>query len=120
MKPLISLSNISKVINDRVILKDLNLEVFEGDFISIIGESGAGKTTLLGIVSLLDKEFEGKYQLENQDIHDYNDSQLAIQRNQKIGFIMQDFLLIENYTVYQNIFIPLLYAKEKKIRMKQK
>ena len=114
MKPLISLSNISKVINDRVILKDLNFEVFEGDFISIVGESGAGKTTLLGVVSLLDKEFEGKYQLENQDIHDYNDSQLAKQRNQKIGFIMQDFLLIENYTVYQNIFIPLLYAKEKK------
>lgn len=113
MNTLISLSNVSKVINDKVILKDLNLEVFNGDFISIVGESGTGKTTLLGIIALLDKNFEGKYQLENKDIHDFNDSQSAIQRNKKIGFIMQDFLLIENYTVYQNIYIPILYNKDK-------
>ncbi len=120
MELIANLNGVKKVVNNRIILNDLNLKIFKGDFISIVGESGAGKTTLLGIIALLDREFEGEYILDEKNITCYSDSEIATARNKKIGFIMQDFSLIENYTVYQNIYIPIIYSKDKKDKKKIK
>ena len=89
--------------NTFKILKDINLDVKEGEFLSVMGPSGAGKTTLLNILSTVDKPTSGKVYYENQDISKMNNKQLSKFRRDNIGFIFQDYQLIDELTVKENI-----------------
>lgn len=95
------------------ILSDISLMINKGEFVGIIGKSGAGKTTLLKILGLLDRQNGGKVILFNQNINDLSDAKKAQLRNEKLGFILQDYALINSYTVMENVEIPLIYSKQK-------
>lgn len=95
-------------------LNGINLNIEQGDLCSIVGASGSGKSTLLYILGCLDRQTEGKYYLNNTNISDLSDKELSILRNKYFGFILQDFGLIEDETVYENIYVPLLFSKDKK------
>ncbi len=123
--PLIELRNIKKKYTTKAgdfpVLKGLNLDIEEGEFISIMGKSGSGKTTLLNILGLLDKFNEGEYIFRGEDITNFDENKKSDFRNRNIGFIFQQFHLIESLTIYQNIEIPLLYrSKESKEERKRK
>ncbi|NPA40632.1 MAG: ABC transporter ATP-binding protein [Thermodesulfobacteria bacterium] len=94
------------------VLKGINLEVYPGEFVAIMGPSGGGKSTLLNIIGLLDKPTSGKYFLEGVEVSDLSKKELARLRNQKIGFIFQAFHLIPWATAMENVLMPLLYRKE--------
>lgn len=93
-----------------VVLKDLNFSVKAGEFIGILGRSGSGKSTLLNLIGFLDTNFDGNYYFEDKLVSDYNDDELSNVRNQNVGFVFQNFSLIENMTVRQNITVPLMYS----------
>jgi len=110
---MISLKNIFKYFDSKFqrnfILKNIDLEVNEGDFISIMGPSGAGKSTLLNIIGLIDEPTEGEYYFMGKPVHKLKDSQKAEYHRNHIGFIFQAYHLIEELNVYENIESPLVY-----------
>ena len=91
------------------VLKGLDLDIKEGEFVSIMGSSGSGKSTLLNIVGLLDEHDEGNYYLNGQLIEDLNEKKAAILRNKFLGFIFQSFNLISYKTAQENVALPLYY-----------
>jgi ABC-type lipoprotein export system ATPase subunit len=95
--------------NRTFILKDVNLEVKEGEFISIMGPSGSGKSTLLNLIGMLDGFNEGAYMFNGQPVQDLKEKQRTNLYKQHIGFIFQAYHLIDELTVYENIETPLLY-----------
>jgi len=117
---MIDAKNINVKFGKRQILKDLNLKVKKGEYISIIGKSGAGKSTLLNVISTLEKEYSGNVFYENKDIRDYNDYEISNLRNKKIGFIFQNFNLLEDFTVIENIMLPARLTKIDEIELKEK
>ncbi|AYE34118.1 ABC transporter ATP-binding protein [Clostridium septicum] len=90
-------------------LKDINLKVEKGEFLAIMGPSGSGKSTMIKILGLLDNSFEGNYLLNNRDVRSLSDDKLTSFRNEKIGFVFQDFNLIKRLTIKENIELPMLY-----------
>ena len=117
---MIDARNINVKFGKRQILKDLNLKVKKGEYISIIGKSGAGKSTLLNVISTLEKEYSGNVFYENKDIRDYNDFEISNLRNKKIGFIFQNFNLLEDFTVIENIMLPGRLTKIDEMELKEK
>jgi putative ABC transport system ATP-binding protein len=113
VEPVILLDNITKVFfTDEIethALAGINLEIHAGEYVSIAGPSGCGKSTLLSIVGLLDCATEGSYRLEGQEVAKLNAAQRAEIRNQKVGFIFQNFNLIGDLTVSQNVELALRY-----------
>lgn len=95
-------------------LNGINLEIERGDFCSITGISGSGKSTLLYILGCIDKQTSGVYKLNGIDISQKTEKAKANIRNKQIGFVLQDFGLIEEETVYQNIYVPLLFSNTKR------
>ncbi len=93
------------------VLKDINLEVEEGDYLAIMGPSGSGKSTLMNIIGCLDKPSSGQYLFDGVDISRQNDSSLSEIRNKGIGFVFQNFNLLPRQTALENVELPLLYAK---------
>ncbi|WP_148886704.1 ABC transporter ATP-binding protein [Streptococcus sp. Marseille-P6264] len=93
------------------ILKGIDLHVKEGDFLAIMGPSGSGKSTLMNIIGCLDKASAGSYHIEGIDVSDLSDNQLSDLRNQKIGFVFQNFNLMPKLTACQNVELPLTYMK---------
>lgn len=99
------------------VLKDVSLEVTQGDYIAIMGPSGSGKTTLMNIIGCLDRTSEGTYLFENEDISKMNDDALSDLRLNKIGFVFQNFNLLSSESAQENVALPLIYAgvdKEKR------
>lgn len=92
------------------VLHDINLQVAAGELMAIIGESGSGKSTLINIIGFLDDDFEGNYFYNDQAIHDYTRADLAKLRNQHVGFVFQNFKLIRDISIAENVILPLLYA----------
>jgi len=92
-------------------LKGISFEVKKGEFISIMGPSGSGKSTLMHIIGCLDYPSAGKYLLEDKDINGFNDNQLALFRNQKIGFVFQQYNLLPRATILRNVELPLTYSR---------
>lgn len=88
-------------------LKGVSLNIQEGEFVGIMGPSGSGKTTLLNVISTLDRPSEGLIEIAGTDITKMNQNQLADFRSQRLGFIFQDFNLLENLSLYENIALPL-------------
>ena len=90
------------------VLKDINFDVDEGEFVAILGPSGSGKTTLMNIIGCMDVADTGEYYLDGQAIHTMEETDLGDIRNQEIGFIFQNYQLIPTYNIMQNIIMPLL------------
>ena len=116
MKEIIRLENIKKVYENfgvkTEVLKGINLVIYEGEFVSIMGPSGSGKTTLMNIIGCLDTPTEGKYYLEGKDVSKLSDDELSEVRNEYIGFIFQQFYLIEYLNVLENVLVPITYSKK--------
>ncbi|KIC90122.1 ABC transporter ATP-binding protein [Flavihumibacter sp. ZG627] len=114
---MIELKNITKWVtnggNRVFLLKDINLDINEGEFLSVMGPSGSGKSTLLNIIGMLDDADEGKYRFLGQPIHELKEKQRAQVYKQHIGFVFQAYHLIDELTVYENIETPLLYQNTK-------
>lgn len=110
---MIKIQNLSKIFRTEEVetkaLNDISLEINPGEFISIMGASGCGKSTLLNIVGLLDSASGGTYQLNNQEMTGLKESEKSKVRKQNIGFIFQNFNLIDELSVYDNIELPLIY-----------
>jgi lipoprotein-releasing system ATP-binding protein len=106
MKPLIRLNGIKKTVGSEQILKGIDLEIYEGDFVSIIGASGSGKSSLLYILGLLDKPTEGEVFFEGEKIDYSNDKRLSYLRNSKIGFVFQFHYLVQELSLLDNVILP--------------
>jgi len=121
------MKNISKVFQTADIqthaLRDFNLTVNEGDFVSVTGPSGSGKTTFLNIAGLLETYTSGEFTLDGEDIGRLNDNGRSRMRNHKIGFIFQSFNLIPDLNLFDNVDVPLRYrgfdAKERRRRIEE-
>jgi putative ABC transport system ATP-binding protein len=114
---MIDLRRISKWINingrPNFILKDINLNIKEGEFISIMGPSGSGKSTLLNVIGMLDDPSEGEYFFMGNPVHSLKEKQRSHLYKQFIGFVFQAYHLIDELTVYENIETPLIYQNIK-------
>jgi lipoprotein-releasing system ATP-binding protein len=106
MKPLIRLSGIKKAVGSEQILKGIDLEIYEGEFVSIIGASGSGKSSLLYILGLLDKPTEGEVFFEDEKIDYSKDKRLSYLRNSKIGFVFQFHYLVQELSLLDNVILP--------------
>jgi putative ABC transport system ATP-binding protein len=114
---MIELKRISKWVNvggNRVfLLKDVNLTIKEGEFVSIMGPSGSGKSTLLNVIGMLDEFDEGEYNFLHESVHKLKEKQRSNLYKQYIGFVFQAYHLIDELTVYENIETPLIYHDTK-------
>ena len=114
---MIKLKNIDRYLDKKFqrtfILKDINLELEQGEFASIMGPSGAGKSTLLNILGFLDDANSGEYHFFDEPVHNLSEKQKSQYHKSHIGFVFQAYHLIDELTVYENIEMPLLYRKVK-------
>ncbi|MCD8860339.1 ABC transporter ATP-binding protein [Mammaliicoccus sciuri] len=103
------------------ILKDINISIDTGEFIAIMGPSGSGKSTLINILGFIDRGYTGEYLFDVENYQQVSDNKLAFIRNKTVGFVFQNFKLIQNNTIMENVSIPLLYSgmssKERKQRV---
>lgn len=124
---MIELKEVSKIyqIGEDIVhaLNKASLSIAQGEFVSIIGPSGSGKSTMMNIIGCLDTADEGEYVLDGNPIKEYTESQLAKIRNQKIGFIFQNFNLLPRLNAEENVELPLIYqgipASERKKRVRE-
>lgn len=111
MKKIVEIKNLTKTYGrkgyESVVLKDVTMDIYEHDFIAIMGPSGAGKSTLLNLLSTLDKPSRGQIILDGEDVTRVGNRQLSVIRRDKIGFIFQEYNLLDNMTLQDNIALPL-------------
>jgi len=115
-RPILELRNVVKRYRtgEKVLtaLKGVDFQVSPGEFVTIMGPSGSGKTTMLNVLGLLDKPSEGKVYFHGHDVTGFNDEQRTGQRRQTIGFVFQDFYLLESLTAQENVEVPGMFAKD--------
>lgn len=121
---ILELNNVRKVYKTKnvetVALKDVNFSVEKNEFIAIMGESGSGKTTLLNVISTLDKQTNGKVVLNGKDIFTLKESEVAKFRREKLGFVFQDFNLLDIFSNKDNIFLPMVLSDYKPKEMEKR
>ena len=123
---MLEVKNLKKVYTTRfggnkvTALSNVNFSVERGEYVAIMGESGSGKTTLLNILAALDKPTEGEVILEGDNLNKVNDKALAAFRRERLGFVFQEFNLLDNFSVRDNIYLPLVLAGEKHKEMEKK
>lgn len=118
------MNNVKKVFRTELVethaLRDFNLQVENGEFVTVTGPSGSGKTTFLNIAGLLDTFNEGIYLLDGEDVSQLNEKERTALRNEKIGFIFQNFNLIPDLNLFDNVDVPLRYRKLKSAERKKR
>jgi len=123
-KPLVHLDGINKIYSDGALrvhaLRDANLRVNRGEFVSVMGPSGSGKSTLLHILGCLDHPTEGRYLFDGEDTSGFSDERLAMTRNRRIGFVFQSFNLLLRESALENVSLPLMYAGEADAKARSK
>ena len=112
IKNLVKVYNKGKT-NEFCALKGIDLSIDEGEMVAIIGKSGAGKSTLLHILAAIDSYDKGSYLVDGVSVGDLKEKERARFRNQKMGIVMQDYALIDEYTIEENVQIPLIFGKVK-------
>jgi putative ABC transport system ATP-binding protein len=121
---MIKIKNLSRVFRTEEVetkaLSEISLTINQGDFVSIMGPSGSGKSTLLNIVGLLDSASSGSYQLLDQEMIGLKEKEKSKARKENIGFIFQNFNLIDELSVYDNIELPLIYNKVSSVEREKK
>ena len=121
---MIKLSNIQKIYNkgksnEFEALKDVSLTIKDGELVAIIGKSGAGKSTLLHIIACIDSYEDGKYVIDDVLVKNLSEKKLAEIRNSRIGIVMQDFALVDDFSCIENVLLPLDFAAKKKSDRKE-
>ena len=113
-KKVASLENISKTYGKEDLtvkaLDSINLEIYKGDYLAVMGASGSGKSTAMNIIGCLDRPSEGIYMLNGIPVENLSDDELAEIRNQKLGFVFQQFHLLSDATALENVILPMIYA----------
>ena len=123
---MLEVKNLKKVYTTRfggnkvTALSNVSFTVERGEYVAIMGESGSGKTTLLNILAALDKPTEGEVILEGKSLNKVSDKSLAAFRRERLGFVFQEFNLLDNFSLRDNIYLPLVLAGEKPDEMKKK
>jgi putative ABC transport system ATP-binding protein len=102
------------------VLKGINLSIEEGEYVAIMGMSGSGKSTLMNIIGCLDRPTSGQYILEGRNLTTFNDDELAYIRNQRLGFVFQQFNLLSRSTALENVMLPMVYANVPKPQRKKR
>lgn len=124
MSNMISIKNLNKIYKTGAVevhaLRNINLEIEHGEFVAIMGHSGSGKSTLMNILGCLDRPTSGEYLLEGTDISKLSQDELSLIRNKKIGFVFQAFNLIPRTNVLRNVELPMVYAKIRPSKRKQR
>ena len=110
---MVQVKNVTKKYGSFVAIKNLSFDIKHGEVIGLLGPNGAGKSTLLHIIGCIDKFEKGSYIIDGTDVHSLSDNKLAKIRNEKVGIVMQDFALIDEYSVIENVMIPLNFSKKK-------
>ncbi|MDK2586037.1 ABC transporter ATP-binding protein [Romboutsia sedimentorum] len=123
---ILSVNNLSKVYGNKVVsnvLKDISFSIEDGEFVGIMGPSGSGKTTLLNLISTIDKPTSGKIILKDKELHKLKGDELALFRRRELGFVFQDYNLLDTLTIGENIVLPLtlenVSTKEQDDRLKK-
>ena len=124
---MLKMNDVSKIYRTELVethaLRNVNLEIQEGEFVSVTGPSGSGKTTFLNLTGLLESFEHGEYILDGQNVRGLQDAQLSNIRNQKIGFVFQSFNLIPDLPIFENVEVPLRYrgmgGKERRERIER-
>ena len=124
-EPVIRMENIIKRYyegkpNELQILNGINLEVNEGEFVSIVGESGSGKSTMMNIIGVLDRQSDGKYFLEGKDVNLMSDDERSAIRNNRIGFVFQNLNLLPRAKALKNVMVPLMYNPNRQKNRQEK
>lgn len=123
---LLEVKNVKKIYTTRFgsnqveALRDVNFTVERGEYVAIMGESGSGKTTLLNILAALDKPTEGKVYLKDRDMGKLKEKEIATFRRQNLGFVFQDFNLLDTFSLKDNIFLPLVLSGKKYPEMEKR
>ncbi len=122
--PLIELKDIYKIYymgDEEVRANDgIDLKIYEGEFVAIVGKSGSGKSTLMNLIGALDVPTDGTYLLGGNDVGEMSDNELAEIRNMMIGFIFQQYNLLPKLTIFENVELPLLYSGMDRLRRKER
>jgi putative ABC transport system ATP-binding protein len=117
MKPVIQLADIHKTYQTGEVevkaVRGVSLEIFQGEFVALMGASGSGKSTMMNIIGCLDRPTGGKYFLDDIDVSQLNRDELADIRNQKIGFVFQGFNLLSRTSALENVELPMLYMRQR-------
>ena len=116
---MIEFKNVTKVYNAKKgnayeALHGVNMKIEDGELVAIVGKSGAGKSTLLHILACIDTYEDGEFYIDDMLIKNLCEKQMAQIRNEKIGLVMQDYALVEDFTAMQNVMLPMDFAKKKK------
>lgn len=124
-EPVISMQHIVKKYyegkpNELEILHGIDLIVHQGEFVSIVGESGSGKSTLMNIIGVLDRQTDGMYSLEGQDVGSMSDEIRSAIRNRRIGFVFQNFNLLPRANALKNVMVPLMYSDTREKNQKER
>ena len=111
---LIEVRNLKKIYGDEGVetpaVDGVSFQIEQGEFVAIMGPSGSGKSTLLHVIGFLDRQTEGEYRFDGKTIDDYTEEELAHLRNEKMGFVFQDFNLLPRTSVFENVRLPLIYS----------
>lgn len=118
---MIEITNLHKTYNYKKsnafeALKDVNIKIQDGELVAIVGKSGAGKSTLMHIIGCIDDFESGSYKIDGVEVSRMSEKEKSRIRNEKVGIVMQDFALVEDYTAGENVMIPIHFSKDKKDR----